>query len=355
MGGHAVTNATRLPADHYYPIADLCLARLRALGLEKRVTLIPSVRAKASFGDIDILIEGCDWKEDADLFAKALHASTVVLDNPRSSVLSCGVSLAEMGWSADYPPEALAQVDLISVHPDHYESALAYYSWNDCGNLVGGVARHIGLKLGHEGLICIVRKGSRVIAPLALLTDWDAILPVLGYDTTRWRAGFDTLEDVFAFVTSSPFYDSEIFTLANQNHKNRVRNTKRPTYQAFLRYIAERPPVYAPVQRDKEGWLSYFCETIPGFAAQYDAAWEEDRDNTLFRARYNGRVVQEIVGLEGPALGEFMRHFRESCGPGFRRFVLTHPPEALHDEIRAFAQSRLGALLPNETSQGGPR
>lgn len=353
MGGHAVTNATRLPADHYYPIADLCLARLRARTFEKRITLIPSVRAKASFGDIDLLIEGCDWREDADFFAKALHASTVVLDHPRSSVLSCGVSLAEMGWGTDYPSEVLAQVDLISVHPDHYESALAYYRWNDCGNLLGGVARDIGLKLGHEGLSYIVRKGSRVIAPLALLTDWDAILPVLGYDPVRWRAGFDTLEDVFAFVTGSPFYDSEIFTLANQNHKNRVRDAKRPTYQAFLRYIAERPPVYAPVQRDKEGWLGYFCETIPGFAVQYDAAWEEDRENTLFRSRYNGRVVQEIVGLEGTALGEFMRYFRESCGPGFRRFVLRHPPEALRQEIQAFAQNYLGAPLPDETLRGG--
>jgi len=185
MGGHAVLHATRLPADHYHVAAGTCLARLRAVcGTPRRLAVIPAVRTKADFGDIDILVEDFDLDQDSTAYAQALGATVQVRDNPYASILSCGIPLAGLGFG-NHPLAAVVQVDLIAVSTEHFESALTYFSWNDCGNLLGRVAHSMGLKLGHDGLSYVLRHGTRALDTLSLATDWAVILPVLGYDAMR--------------------------------------------------------------------------------------------------------------------------------------------------------------------------
>ncbi|MHB8252199.1 MAG: hypothetical protein ACYDEV_00510 [Acidiferrobacter sp.] len=339
MGGHAVLHATRLPADHYHVAAGICLTRLRAV-FAHRLALIPSIRAKPDFGDIDILIQDLDLDQDSDAFAQTLGATVQVRDNPYASILSCGVPLAGLGFG-DYPLAAVLQIDLIAMPSAHFESALHYFSWNDCGNLLGRVARGMGLKLGHDGLSYVLRHDTRVLDTLSLATDWDVILPALGYDAARWQAGFDTLDDMFAFVAGGHFYDPAAFLLENRNHRSRVRDAKRPSYQAFLRWAAAHPVAHPPPVRDKADGLPYFFAAIPVFQDRHDQALAEDRHQQLVKTRYNGDVVGRWTGLQGPVLGHFMRAYQDHRGgsAGLAAYVVAHTNLEVYSDIQAFKQT----------------
>ena len=336
MGGHAVLHATRLPADYYYLAAGTCLARLRAVcGSTRRLAAIPAVRTKADFGDIDILVEYSGPKGlDRETCAQALGATEAVRNGP---VLSCGVPLVALGF-AEYPENAVVQVDLIGVSPAHFDSALAYFSWNDCGNLLGRVAHNMGLKLGHDGLSYVLRRGTRVLATLPLATDWGIILPVLGYDVRRWWAGFDTLEDMFAFVASGRFTDPAFFPLEHRSHKARVRDAKRPSYRAFLRYIQDHPVTHPPPLRDKPDWLPYLFAAIPGFRDRYDRILDDDQQQQLMKTRYNGALVGRWTGLEGPVLGALMRAYKNHHGGAadLAAYVVTHTNFELYNDVITF-------------------
>ena len=336
MGGHAILHATRLPADHYYLAAGTCLARLRAVcGAPRRLAAIPAVRTKADFGDIDILVEYSGPKGlDRETCTQALDATEVVRNGP---VLSCGVPLVALGF-VGYPENAVVQVDLIGVSPAHFDSALAYFSWNDCGNLLGRVAHSMGLKLGHDGLSYVLRRETRVLATLPLATDWAVILPILGYDAARWRAGFDTLEDMFAFVASGRFTDPAFFPLEHRSHKGRVRDAKRPSYQGFLRWMAAHPVAHPPPVRDKADWLPYLFAALPGFRERHDQALADDRRGRLIKTRYNGTVIGGWTGLQGPELGALMRAYQDHKGgaPALAAYVVAHTNFELYNDITRF-------------------
>ena len=349
MGGHAVLHATRLPADHYHVAAGTCLARLRAVcGAPRRLAAIPAVRTKADFGDIDILVEHSGSKGlDRETCTQALRATEAVRNGP---VLSCGVPLVTLGF-AEYLEDAVVQVDLIGVSPAHFDSALAYFSWNDCGNLLGRVAHNMGLKLGHDGLSYVLRRETRVLATLPLATDWAVILPILGYDAARWQAGFDTLEDMFAFVMSGRFTDPAFFPLEHRSHKARVRDAKRPSYRAFLRYIQDHPVAHPPPLRDKPDWLPYLFAAIPGLRDRYDQAWAQDHLQQAIKTRYNGAVIGRWTGLPGPDLGQFMRVYQDHKGglAGLAAHVAAHTNLELFTDVRAFQQAySLNAIGRNE-------
>ena len=339
MGGYAVLHATRLPADHYYLAAGTCLARLRAVcGAPRRLAAIPAVRTKADFGDIDVLVEHAGPKGlDRETCTQALDATEAVRNGP---VLSCGVPLVALGF-VGYPENAVVQVDLIGVSPAHFDSALAYFSWNDCGNLLGRVAHNMGLKLGHDGLSYVLRRGTRVLATLPLATDWNVILPVLGYDAARWQAGFDTLEEMFAFIASGRFYDPTAFPLEHRNHRSRVRDAKRPTYQAFLQWAATHPVAHPPPVRDRADWLPYLFAVLPGFRERHDQALADDHQRRLVRSRYNGALVSQWTGLEGPVLGALMRAYQDHKGgaSALAAYVATHTNFELYSDITTFRKT----------------
>lgn len=305
-----------------------------------KILPVKAFKEKESFGDADILIEGkflpSDWQEQ--IISMFSLKPEMWFKEKNSNVFSFAYRQL--------------QVDLIVTAPDEFHTSYNYFNYNDLGNLLGRVAHAMGLKLGHDGLSYNWRVETYQFRNIILLTDWKDILPVLGYDYSQYGKGFDTLEDIFKFVVSSPSFSKDIYLLHNRNHTSRVRDAKRKTYMDFLKWLEGYEETQA--QRslawwhngcrketgDKRSWLPHLFHSIKGFEAIYNSVQAEWEQAIEFKKRFNGELVKEWTGLSGKELGEFMRYMKEFLTDEKLRRDIMHK-ETLEYVIRLLGDEEL--------------
>lgn len=204
MGGHAFPEfkTRRLDQIGFMTVATACMGRLEIEFPSNHFQPVVSYRNKETFGDLDIIWCG-DMIATEDM-CKALKAIEFVKNGP---VTSFALRLNE---------DEIFQVDLIYVDCKHLESSASYFAFNDLGNLLGRIFHRAGFKLGHKGMLYVVREegnSSHALKEVEVTRSWKEALEFAGYDFNRWLEGFDELEDVFQFVASSPYFDKKIFSL----------------------------------------------------------------------------------------------------------------------------------------------
>lgn len=338
MGGKALScEAVRLTKEDYERLAAQVVERLKAAFPGRRVHAIESYRSKADFGDLDVLVESRG--DDPHAAARALDAVEVVRNGPVTSV---GVRVRPEVAALD---GNVFQVDLIEIAPEAFEFAARYFSNSDLSNLLGRIAHAQGLKLKHEGLVYRFREGDHCFREIVLTRDYLAALPVLGYDPGRYAQGFEDLDEIFRYVASTPFFNRDIFLLENRNHVARTRDSKRPTYNAFLKWCAARPDLPAfEYPSDKNAWLPRIMAHFPGFEAQHEQAAADLARQREHKRRFNGAFVAALTGLEGRELGRLMQHIQASF-PGaqaLQDFVLAATPQALEEMVRRAQREMAG-------------
>src|SRR3546814_2979589 len=80
-----------------------------------------------------------------------------------------------------------------------------------------------------------MRDGDHKFREIELTRNFSKALAFMGYSPDGLDQGFETPEDIYSFVASSPFFSSDIFLLENRNAKARMRDKKRKMYMELLR------------------------------------------------------------------------------------------------------------------------
>lgn len=335
MGGNALSCTTvRLTKKNYERMAADCVSKLRALYPDKRVEALGSYRAKADFGDCDILVEGGD-PYDPHVVAAALDAVEVVRNGP---VTSIGILVRP---EVPVKDGNVFQVDLIKMESEAFSFALGYFGHGDAGNLLGRLYHACGLSLRHDGLFYYVRDGDYKFREIALTRSFEEALPFMGYDPVEYAKGFDTQEDIYRFVAGSPYFNPSIFLLENRNARSRVRDKKRVMYMQFLKFCEAHPNLTAfQYPEDKAAWLPRIAEYFPSFRAEYDKAQADLAEQRAVKAKFNGEWVSRLTGLQGKELGALMKRFKESFDSPeqLHKFVLEHSPLGIEVRIRRVQQ-----------------
>ena len=227
MGGNALSKTVtrRYEAAEYFNLADKLLSAVRKILPDARVNDVKAYGDKASFGDLDVLIEKVpDAKHRLEAELLRLGVTEIVKNSDVWSV----------GWN-DF------QVDFIFQASKHYDFSQGYFAYNDLGNFIGRIARKIGFKFGHDGLWYTKRNESKnVVAELLVTDDFKSALEFLGYCTSRYDIGFRTLTNVFEYASSSRYFDPDSFDLSKRNHDSRVRDEKRQSYMQFLQWCSSQ-------------------------------------------------------------------------------------------------------------------
>lgn len=303
MGGNALKNTPtrRYQKDEYFKLSDTIMRLLGSIETVKEFRLIPAYRQKESFGDMDILYTG------------HINSVDVIKDvfNPNEVVRN--------GDCISFDFRAL-QIDLI--HTSTLDYSLCYFSYNDLGNLIGKLARKIGLKHGHAGLYFPARFGDHYLKELLLTTDHNRTLELLQLDVDQFHRGFDTLEDIFDFVMASPYYDHESYKLENLNHVARVRDKKRTTYSAFLDYCKKVNLPSPMLSKDKRDYIPMVYSAFPEKFGEFEETVKHISMLSNIRQKFNGDVVSSLVNLTGKDLGKFMVYLRARIE--FREAVLAY-------------------------------
>ena len=290
MGGRVFPGLTRrYLAPEYFEIMPDIMDRVSMFA--DRFDVIPGYAKKESFGDMDVL------------YTPRIQLSQKYLQEIFQTE---NVSHNGSVWSLTFQE---LQVDLVLTTEIEYTYALNYFSWNDRGNLIGRYAHKMGLKHGHDCLKFPVRSNDTVLGEVILTHDPLQAEHFLDIEPVE---ELQTMEDIFVNVANSKYFNADIFLLDNRNHAARVRDAKRPTYTAFLKWceqhIGQNPYEW---NKDKSVYTDLIYAEFPHAQAQFEAIWDNKRYIDRANKKFNGTLVMEWTGLSGKPLGIAMKLLKE--------------------------------------------
>ena len=320
MGGNALSTPTRrLSPTDYARVQQDVAEGLAAFGCT-RVLPIDAYRQKSDFGDLDVVVDLEElvdpalpdrWAPLRTFVTERFHARSV------SPAPGAGGTFS-FEWRERPTDPTGFQVDLIGMPRHAMDVAQAYFSWNDLGNLVGRVAHAMGLVYGHQGLEVRVRTGEQnahLLGTVTISRDTPAILDFLGFDSRRWQQGFDTLDDIYAFVGQSRYFHADLYPLEHRNHRARTRDAKRATYRGFLAWSDERRGTGATTAfdwtNDTTDWLARAEARWPGVLDNVAALHAANAARIAEKALFNGTLAGRATGLTGRDLQVFMARLRD--------------------------------------------
>lgn len=309
MGGNAFTrkgiHTIRLPLEKYQEVSARILADLELFCPDLQISMIPHYRSKTDFGDLDILVGRSILEQfSPDAICVALSGVAWHRNSATDPVLSIAI---ETG--ADY-----FQIDLITAPADEFDYCRRFLSWGDAGALTSGIARQMGLKHGRDGLSFVFGGVySRQQVPLSV--SYDDALEFLGLDPDAHQDGFDTPEQVYAWIAGGRYFDPAIYQPLHLTNERRRRVKDRPFYLQFLGWMEGLSARYEWGPRDsrRDEWAKIILARFPDAAALVDEAIKNDvRDRSA--ELFNGKNVARISGETGLRLSHLMNAIRKELG-----------------------------------------
>lgn len=260
-----------------------------------KYSVIASYANKPTFGDLDVLLN----------FYISVESIQRIFDSKAITVNGDVTSFEYKNF----------QIDFIVVKPEEYDFAKGYFAYNDLGNLMGRVAHQMGFKFGHKGLYFQFKHTSHKRENILVTQDFDSAINFLGFNVNSYYMGFNDLEDIFDYVYNSAYFNPNIFYLDNRNNKAAVRDAKRPTYTSFLNYVElkvssrkDNAEKYFEYSNNKQCYLDNAYFIFSEFKARCDVAIANYKEQVLYKSKFNGLIVSNLVNITGKDLGLFMNH-----------------------------------------------
>ena len=299
MGGNAIKGAftRRYQKEEFDNILPIILEKAKTKFTDAKSTTY--FKSKESFGDADILVL-LDKPVDFNIKEWIIEEF-----NSKEVVVNGGVYSFEFNE---------LQVDFILTPLKNWETSQIYFSYNDLHNLIGKVAHRFGLKWGFQGLEFTYRLDGKELGIITVTKDYEKALEFLGFDVDRYNLGFDNLDEIFDFVTSSKYFNPWLFDFEVMNRTNRERDMKRTTYASFVEHVSNMKEVgienYHYFYSDKRVYVGLVDHYFPGFLKQYRQLEKKEQRKRSISELFNGRLVMETYKLEGKALGDALSMFK---------------------------------------------
>lgn len=331
MGGLALKEfgVIRLAREQFDEVRTSLLAWFSSNMPKVRTLPVVSYRDKKTFGDIDIVYS----TEDPDFISTFISLFGVQHYKHNGDCFS-------FVYDTKYGP---FQVDLIWSAADCINFAYHYFNFNDLGNFLGRVYHKAGFKLGHAGLLYVVRSASNpaiVLKEITVTKYWLDAMQFMGYGD-YFKQSFNTVEDLFSFALSSPYSNKHIYYLENRNHKARVRDRKRANYSLLLEWVKNpETPCEDYDWSDKEWNRSLFLEKAfkrwPQFKHEYEKTLELEKIGNNRKEKFNGDLVRAVTGLEGKQLGVLINKIHVFFGDRFNEWVDSASDSDIEKAIECF-------------------
>jgi hypothetical protein len=230
MGGKALKNVkiSRISLYEYNRIREELIYECNNEGITCGVP--HEVPGKVDFGDIDVLVvaNGKDIKRW--IIEKFAPREIVTNDTVISFSYASG--------------EKFFQIDFIKVV--NLGTAMLFFSYGDVGAIICKYSGFHGITFSEDGIIIKIRGDlvdeedkEHVHRKVHITADPDTVCNMLGLSYTKWRNGFNSIEHIYNWICSSPYFRQEIFQFMNMEKRKCVG--MRPFYINFLKSIGIDP------------------------------------------------------------------------------------------------------------------
>jgi hypothetical protein len=284
-----------------------------------KLDVIPAYREKETFGDLDVIVEMESMKEfytnntNGDMkdgFSEFLNKEL----NSRQEHFAFPVISFE--YRENKEDRVGFQVDFIHIPKKNYDFSLHYLSYNDLGNLIGVIYRHMGLRFGHYGVnkeVYSPTLRTTKLGEINITNDFEKALMFIGLDPKVFNNGFDNMNQIFEYISTSKFFNPEIYALETgiNDYKSRRRNAQRSTYSGFLNWIKENEKNlnrFDFKNANKKDIIDDFFKN--DYKIKYQSIIDDFEEKVIAKDRIKGETLSLWTGLTHQALGLLSSTFK---------------------------------------------
>jgi hypothetical protein len=327
MGGAAfpALDVIRLNEGDYIQIRDKYINILQDLFVD--VTCPEPSPEKSQHGDVDIYVCNPKQKLDSETVKKAISAT--------ERTRFCAFGTTSYAVPVQDREGKHAQVDVHICKDGYLDWDLWMSGYGDLVQILGVLNRGIGLTMNDKGLNVRVEElesTNKKASMILLSKEPQEVMEFLGLDAEKWKRGFTTQDETFAWCSTGQYYNR--FVMKNENADDRARYQKRPM---FKRFIHEWIPAHPEAWRNEERCPRKMVleDAIKHFDKQdqYDvmiSAWKKDERYK----KLTERIKEEVPVGHNKSLPQTMR--------GIKRWVtwkngipVLNPEDQPHDTSNA--------------------
>ncbi len=321
MGGN-LYHAGRIPKEQYFNIIETLKPVLdNHFGDQYKIPV--AYKNKPTYGDVDIILNASKLQD-----RKWLPPLLKDLGVEQVKTVRNVTSLLYMNF----------QVDFFCVGESKFESTYNFMCYNVLGNLIGRIFHKFNLKYGEDGLKYVLRGFNNHVSKEILLTrDMKKILEFIGLDYDRWKEGFNNLTDIFEYVICCDYFCADSYNEDFFNVKKRA--TQRPDFNTFIDYLKEKNITRNyPFDKDKTLYITYIDSCFPEANLEEKYGEHVKIQEELFEMskKFNGKIVMDLLKIEGVELGKFIGEFKEFYGDKFNNLILTSSKEEINNMVLIF-------------------
>ena len=242
LSGRNPLNVIRLSTDQYIKLRDhyqrsaapLCIKQGFAdhvfsilLKFYERVVVPSAAPEKADHGDIDVHVDRPLFSFTIQDLAKGLGAEDYTTAGGNRSF---AIRILEEG-------DSFFQLDVHQCKEGCFEWECVIYSYGDIWRIIGMSVTRFGLAINNAGLHARIEEieATHKKHSLLLLTgDPLKVMNFLGLDHDAYEKGFSTLDELFEWAVSMPFFRRKVFEKKTVSAKEQRLMEKRPMYSTFM-------------------------------------------------------------------------------------------------------------------------
>lgn len=311
MGGNALGfQADRMTPEQFQEVSKDVLDLLEKNFPNVKVGIPISYSGKSSYGDVDVLLseENIPQKIVEGELDRFYFLQQFAADHFNASFFS----ISKESISFDYSKinGLRFQVDFILTPKYDFEHHLSYLNYNDLSNIMGRIANSMGLSFGHLGLFYNLREGSNLIDKILLSKDFRANVKFLGFDEEKYSHGFDSLDDMFDFISDSKYFHTSLFELENLNSQARSKVNKRKTHKEFFEYVNTLERSQHTLKGEAE-YLEIIKNHFPDLETQIKISMQKKLESLKKKDFLNGFLVKKLTGENGARVGLLIEKTKE--------------------------------------------
>jgi hypothetical protein len=198
--------------------------------------------------------------------------------------------------------------------------------------ILGKIIKRMGLKLTHNCLLYEEKLGvenhQSKVGEFVITTDPRKLFNLLQLDYERFKAGFSSKEDIFAFIATCPYLKQQVFTEPKKEHKMRI-------HQEFQAYLILNP-ITEPYKKITFQEIDSFFDDVD-FIAGVERLKEKERRKREAVEKFNGRVIlSHFPDFDRKKIGTSMGYFKYSFKDveQYRDFLAENSIEAVMNKFK---------------------
>ncbi len=199
-------------------------------------------------------------------------------------------------------------------------------------SILGKVTKRLGLKLTQTGLLYEEKLGIEnhhsKVGDFMITNNAEKLFGLLKLDYNRFKQGFISKDDVFAFLATCPYLNPKIFTEPKKEHKHRI-------YLEFQSYLILNPISEPHKDLSFEEIDAYFEDV--DFIAGVARLKEKEKRKREAVEKFNGRVILDFYpDFDKKKIGTSMGYFKYSFGnvEEYRDFLCENNTETVMKKFK---------------------